>query len=138
MSAKQNRQRRLERQRQGAPHVHWRKARGAGPQLGSLGERTRRGRRLPCHSHVCDESESQAGHRADHRLGLAVVARGLPGRADPAADGGIGDDPPFPHGLHQLVLGHHALAMLDQVGKQVEHLGLHLPWQPRAMELMAR
>src|SRR5712675_1587312 len=76
------------------------------------------------HLHVADETESLAGDGADQLLVVAAVAERLAGGVDAAGQGGIRHDPAAPDRGDEVVLAHHAVAVLHQVDQEVEHLGL--------------
>src|SRR5262245_61875713 len=73
----------------------------------------------PDHAH---EPEAFARVCPDHGLTAAAVAHGLARRIDPAGQGRIRDDAPAPDRRDQIVLRHHAVPVLDQVEKDIEHL----------------
>jgi hypothetical protein len=55
-------------------------------------------------------------------LFLAGVSDRFAHRVDMAGQSGFRDDPAAPNHLNQVVLGHHALAVLHQVKQQIEDL----------------
>ena len=59
---------------------------------------------------------------ADQPLRLAAVVDGAPCRIDPAGQRRFGDDAAVPDRIEQVVAGHHAVAVRDQIEQQVEHL----------------
>jgi hypothetical protein len=65
-------------------------------------------------------------HGFDHTLGRAVVVHCLAGLDNAAGQCGLGHTFPAPKLLGQFILGHHAVAMLDEVGEYLKRLGLEL------------
>jgi hypothetical protein len=77
-------------------------------------------------AHLADEPEAAAGHRADETLLFAAVADRMPRGGDPASQRGFGDDAPVPDRRQQVILADDAVPVLDEIGKQIEHLGFDL------------
>jgi hypothetical protein len=75
---------------------------------------------------------------ADQALGVTVIADRLPRRFDPAAEGRFRDDPAGPDILEEFVLRNHAIPVLDQVTKELEHLGLDVARRAAAAQLEGR
>jgi hypothetical protein len=73
---------------------------------------------------VADEAQALARDRADEGLRLAAVADGLTRRVDPASERRVRHDPPAPHRGDEVVLADDAVAVLDEVDEEVEHLRL--------------
>ena len=96
------------------------------------------GVRRPGHLHRADEPVAAAVHRPDHLLRLPVVPERAAHLLDPAGDGGLGDEPAAPDGVHQLVLGDHPVAVRDQVGQDVERLRLQRDRPARTPQLEQR
>ena len=96
----------------------------AAPALGSAGPAAVGGARPVGARDVGDEAVAAAVHGADDPLGGAVVADGLAGGLDPAGERRLADEPVAPHLVEQLGLGHHPVAVRDEVGEHVEHLRL--------------
>ena len=71
-----------------------------------------------------DEPVAVAVHRTDEALGLPVVADRLSHLLDPAGHRALADEPPAPDAVHQLLLGHHPVAVVDQVREDFEDLPL--------------
>ena len=82
---------------------------------------SRRVRRFHDRAH---EADALARQGADELLLLAAVADRLAGGVDAARERRIGHDPAMPDRSDEIVLAHHAMAILQQVYQQVEHLGL--------------
>src|SRR4029077_19507132 len=74
---------------------------------------------------VADEAKALSRESADDRLILTAIADGFPRGVDAAGQSRFGDDAAVPDGLHQIVLGDDAVAVLDQVDQQIEHLRLY-------------
>ena len=66
---------------------------------------------------VGDEAVATAVQGAHDPLRLPVVAEGPADLLDPAGDSGLGDEAAAPDRVHQLFLGHDAVAVADQVGQ---------------------
>jgi hypothetical protein len=79
---------------------------------------------LPHHLDVRHEPEAAAPHGADDALRRAVVAHGLAGGLDAAAQGGRGDEAMAPDLVQQLVPRDEPLPVLEQMAQHVEDLGL--------------
>ncbi len=75
--------------------------------------------------HVGDEPVSATVHRANEPLAAPVVTHRPTCLLDAARHGCFGDEPPAPHGVHELFLGHHPVPMGHKVGQHVEGLRLH-------------
>jgi hypothetical protein len=71
-----------------------------------------------------DEADALALQRLDQPLLLAGVADRLARRVEAARHRGIGDDAALPDRADQFVLRDDAVAVLDQVGQEIEHLRL--------------
>ena len=82
------------------------------------------GRGPRAHRHLADEAEPPPDERPDQALTLPVVADGPARRRDAAAERRVGDEAVAPDAVEQLVLGDDAVAVLDQVGEDVEDLRL--------------
>ena len=83
-----------------------------------------RGSRRKCAADLPHEPKTLARDGADHSLILAGVAdRGARG-VDAAGQRRFGDDAAVPDALDQIVLGDDAVAVLDEVDQQIEHLRL--------------
>ncbi|MDZ7732823.1 MAG: hypothetical protein U5R31_06620 [Acidimicrobiia bacterium] len=88
--------------------------------------RCRRRRRGRVGVHLGDEPVADAMDRFDHRLGPAVVTDGGPGVADLGGEGRLADEAVSPHRVEQLLLGHRAVPVLEQVREDVEGAWLEL------------
>ena len=75
-------------------------------------------------ANVADEAKALARDGADQALVPAAVADCPARRVDPAGQGGFRDDPPVPDLFNQIVLGDDAVAILDEIDEEVEHLRL--------------
>ena len=75
-----------------------------------------------CGFRLGDEAEAAARKGLDHRLVAAAVADGAAQGVDAGVQGRVRDRAAVPDRLDQLVLADDAVAMLDQVGEQAEHL----------------
>jgi hypothetical protein len=84
---------------------------------------------------VGDESVPPAVHRADAALQPAVVSDGLSSCLDAARQRGLRDEAITPDLVEQLVLGHDAVAVLQQIHENVENLRLELDHLARPIHL---
>ena len=75
--------------------------------------------------HLADEADAAAVQRADQALLASVVAQRPPGRLDPAGHRRVGHGPSVPDLLDDLLLGDHALGILDEKQQQGKDLRLH-------------
>ncbi len=75
-------------------------------------------------AHVRDEPEAAPVLGAQHRLVLAVVPHRLAGPVHGLGERRRAHGHPRPQGVEQLVRGDDALAVLDQIGEDIEHLRL--------------
>ena len=85
-----------------------------------------------------DELVAAAVHGADHLLRCAVVADGDPGGSHPAGERRLADEAVPPDRVQQLRLRHDPVAVLDQVGQDVEDLRLDVHRRPAPPDLEAR
>jgi hypothetical protein len=74
-------------------------------------------------------------HRSDDPLLPPVVAQGAAGSLDPGGQRRLGDEARSPDLLEQLLLGHHAVAMHEEVAHHFEHLRLDVDHRPGAPQL---
>src|SRR5262249_4376427 len=79
-----------------------------------------------------DETYALAHDGPDQALLVAAVADRLAGGVDTARQRRIGNDPPAPDRLDQVVLARHAIAGLHPIEQEIRHLGLdrHPPRAP--------
>lgn len=91
---------------------------------GGVGERGRRRRLLALDDDGGDEAVAPSVPRADHRLALPVVAHRLPRLLDAGGERGLRHEAAAPRGIEELGLGHHPVAVLDEVDQHAEHLRL--------------
>ena len=82
------------------------------------------GRRIDLR-HFSHEAEAAPMDGANELLCRSIVAQSLACRLDPAAQGRIRDDPPFPYPLDDLLLADGALPILDQHDQEVKDLRLN-------------
>ena len=73
-----------------------------------------------------NEAVATAVQRLDHALRLAVVADSLPDLLDAGGERRLRHEAIAPHGVQQLVLGHHPVTVRDQVREDVEHHGFDI------------
>jgi hypothetical protein len=99
------------------------------------GRRGWRGRRPGILGDHADEAEALAGQGSYQPLVLAIVPHRLARGIDAAGQGRFRHHPSLPDGLDEVVLADHAVAVLHQVGQQVEHLRLDLEAFLPAQEL---
>src|SRR5581483_6904970 len=92
--------------------------------IGFMRDRRRHGRQLRIGLHLTDEAKALARHRADQLLVAAVVVDRLAHGVDPAGQGRFGHDASVPDLVEQFVLADHAIAVLDEIEQNVEHLRL--------------
>ena len=59
----------------------------------------------------------------DHILPLASVADRASEGEYPAAQGGIGNRPPVPHGFNQIILRYNPVTVLHQMPQNIEDFG---------------
>ena len=64
--------------------------------------------------------------RLDEPLLPPPVADSPARRRQPAGQGGLTDEPAQPQLIEELFLGHDPVAVLDEIGQDIEHLGLEL------------
>ena len=69
------------------------------------------------------KAESLTMDSLDAPLALAVIAKRLARRLDPAGDGRLRDNAPVPHLLNDFILGYQTLIVFDQQSEQGKHLG---------------
>ena len=84
------------------------------PRRGRLGELADRS----------DEPVTAAVHRTDEALCLPIVGHSLAHLLDPAGHRAFSDEPPAPDAVHQLLLGPHPVAVVDQVREDFKNLPL--------------
>ena len=72
----------------------------------------------------CHELVAAAVDRADHALRPPVVADGAARGLEPAGERRLADEAVAPDVVEQLLLGDHAVTVLDEVGEEIEHPGL--------------
>jgi hypothetical protein len=82
-----------------------------------------------------DETDAPARGGADQPLRFAAVADRLARGVDAAREGRIRHDSPAPDRRDEIVLADQAVAVLHQVGQQIEHLRLKRDLLAAAMEL---
>src|SRR3546814_639508 len=85
--------------------------------------------------HFRSELEPSAVHSADHHLPHTVVAYGLAGGSNATGNAGIRDRPTLPDRRDDLVLRHHAVAVLDKMNEEGKNLRLKLHRSAAAAEL---
>jgi hypothetical protein len=73
---------------------------------------------------IGDELVATPVHRADHRLGPAVVTERLTRRLDPAGQRRLGHESIAPDLVEQLLFADEPVVVLSEVGDHVEHLRL--------------
>jgi hypothetical protein len=95
-------------------------------------------RRRPHPTDHSDEPVATAVYRADQPLGLPIVAHRLPGLLDPAGNRRLADEPAAPDVVHQLILGHHPVAVANQVRQHLEDLRFDPDPDTRAPQLDLR
>ena len=100
-------------------------------------QRRRHGRQLRIGLHLADEAKAFARNRAHQLLVAAVVVDRLAHGIDPAGQGRFGDDAAVPDVVEQLVLADHAIAVLDEIEQNVEHLRLERDAFAAAAEALA-
>jgi hypothetical protein len=76
--------------------------------------------------------------RADELLAGTVVADGPPHGLDAAGQRRLAHEPVAPDGVEDLLLGHDPVALADQQGEHVEHLGLDRSFGARPAEQVPR
>ena len=83
--------------------------------------------------HLADETESLAGDGSDQALLFAAVADRLAHRIDMAGQGRLGDDPPAPDRLQQIVLADDMIAVPHQMEQQSNTCGpIAIASEPRS------
>src|SRR5262249_6136179 len=70
-----------------------------------------------------DKSQTLARQRLDQPLPFACVSDCAPGRVDPVEQCRLGNGTAVPDRREEVVLADHAIAVLDQVNKEIENLG---------------
>jgi hypothetical protein len=75
--------------------------------------------------HSADKTDAPARDGADELLLLAAVAHRLARRRDTTGKRRIRHDPAAPHRGEEIVLADHGVAVLHQVGEQIEDLRLY-------------
>jgi hypothetical protein len=96
-----------------------------------VGDRRRRTDR----PHVGDEPVTAPVDRPDHSLLVTVVRQCPADLLDPAGDCRVADEPVVPHGIHQLFLADHTVAVVDEMAQHVERLRLERDDDPCAPQL---
>jgi hypothetical protein len=81
--------------------------------------------RLGLFSYVAHEAKAFASKGFDQALLRAAVADRPPGRIDPRGQRRFRNNAAAPDCSDQIVLAGNALTIFDQVGQEVEHLGLN-------------
>src|SRR5262249_53581413 len=71
-----------------------------------------------------DEAETSARERLDQALCFSAVAYCAPCGVDAAVERRVGDNPPVPYTGNEIVFAHYPRTVVDQIGEQVEYLGL--------------
>ena len=88
------------------------------------GRKTCRGprRRLIEFAYLADKAHALAVHGTNDALRRAAVVDGLSRRVQARRQCRVGDDPPAPNPLDQIVLADDPAAVLHQIDQQVEYL----------------
>lgn len=114
----------------GADWYLWRAQHGrcrAAPEVGRIEEPL---------FHCGDKAIALAGHGLDAVLRLSAIAKRPAYYGNTPFQGGVAHAPLRPQVLEQLVAQHHTLAMLQEVGERVKHLGLKSHPYPGAAQFI--
>lgn len=85
----------------------------------------------------CHEAVAPTVQSVDKPLFLPNIARGATDRFNARVQRRLAHNLLGPEMLQQLLLGDNAVAVHNEIGQHIEHLGSHLDWHTRSAQLIA-